>query len=66
MVNGHLALTFTNRYFSTPEEASGKEDRQLSAYVDPLNILREAVPRGVHTQDNEVLYFERIVLESGK
>lgn len=66
MTNGNLSLTFSNRYFASADEAQGQEPIALGAYVDPLNILRDAVPQGIHTADNEVLYYERVVLDSGK
>lgn len=54
----HIVLTFTNRYFSN--EKDGVFDvRDLSTTYDPVGVLRRAVPSGLHTADNQVLYFER-------
>lgn len=66
MINGKLSLAFSNRYFASADEAQGQEGLALGPYVDPLNILQEAVPQGIHTADNEVLYFERIIQDAGK
>ena len=56
---GHYVLTFSNRYFNKESEAANEEVKALSTDVDPLGLLAKAVPDGIHTSDNEVLYFER-------
>ena len=58
-IRNHLVLTFTNRYFSN-ERDGVYEVQDLSPSYDPLRLLRLAVPGGLHTVDNQVLYFERI------
>ncbi len=56
--HGHMVLTFSNRYF-TPDTDNGHEVRTFPNDHDPLHVLRKAVPSGVYTADNEVLYFDR-------
>lgn len=58
----HIVLTFTNRYFSNEKDGTF-EICSLSPAYDPLGILRRTVPSGLHTVDNEVLYFERFKTE---
>ncbi len=53
-----MVLTFVNRYF-TPDTDDGHEVRPFPDELDPMHILRKAVPSGVYTTDNEVLYFDR-------
>lgn len=57
--NGYLCLDFSNRYFSTNEEADGRSTFPLSKDLDPFGILAKAAGKGVHTEDNTVMYFER-------
>lgn len=57
---GHMVLTFVNRYF-TPDTEAGHEVRAFPDDLDPMHVLRKAVPTGVYTADNEVLYFNRSV-----
>ncbi|KAF7798783.1 hypothetical protein EIP86_010008 [Pleurotus ostreatoroseus] len=57
---GHLGLELSNRYFSSSKEAEGQQIVELSSDIDPNNILRKAVPHGLHTLDNTVVYFERV------
>lgn len=57
--HGSLALPFSNRFFTASRDC-GKEQPVDLSIVDPLRILRTAVPDGMHTDDNEVLYFERL------
>ncbi|KAF7789848.1 hypothetical protein EIP86_000796 [Pleurotus ostreatoroseus] len=58
--NGNFTLMFTNRYFSSYEEAQGLEAVPLSKDIDPRGVLRKSVPKAHHTSDNEVMYFERV------
>ena len=63
---GFPVLQFSNRYFADSSEAGASDAVSMDA-VDPMKILRAAVPDGIHTLDNEVLYFERRTsLEDGK
>ena len=63
---GYPVLQLGNRYFADPAD-TGSADAVPMEVVDPLKILRNAVPDGVHTTDNEVLYFERqTILQDGK
>lgn len=55
---GHTVLTFTNRYF-TPDTEDGHEVRPFPSDLDPMRILRNAVPDGIYTTDNEVRYHDR-------
>ncbi|TFY50598.1 hypothetical protein EVG20_g11429 [Dentipellis fragilis] len=55
------SLTFDNRYV-TPLKTGGKSSSlPFGRGVDPKGILHSALDRrGVHTEDNQVLYFEGI------
>ena len=63
---GHPVLTIGNRYLSTLD---GKDTKQqtvtLEDAIDPFHILREATPSGVHTTENQVLYFQRTTKGTG-
>ena len=57
---GHPILTVGNRYLSPVDGEEGKQQViPMENTIDPLCILRDAVPSGVHTTENQVLYFER-------
>lgn len=51
-------LSFSNRYFTQPEETDVLMPVPFSKYTDPFGIL-QSVSDGVHTSDNEVQYFEQ-------
>jgi len=55
----HSSIDVSNRYFTPRQHAL--QDRQISfsAVIDPDNILSEALgDEFVHTEDNEVEYYE--------
>ena len=60
VMNGHLTLTFANRYLASFHEAEGMQATPLSQDVDPNGVIRKSVPKVYHTSDNDVLYFERV------
>ena len=64
--SGNLSMMFSNRYFASVEEAEGQRPLELGEEVDPDGMLRQAVPRGVHTMDNQVAYYERVLTSDGK
>ena len=56
---GHQSIDVGNRYFTPSQHAL--QDRQISfsPAIDPENILSEAMGEEfVHTEDNEVEYYE--------
>lgn len=57
--HGYLCFEFFNRYFSSSEEANGRLSCPMDSVLDPFQIIANANPPGVHTEDNTVLYFER-------
>ncbi len=57
---GHICLEFGNRYFAGESEGADLEDLGVSNIIDPLGILTREVPHGKHTEDNVVLYFDRV------
>ncbi|KAF7790675.1 hypothetical protein EIP86_001631 [Pleurotus ostreatoroseus] len=65
-VDGHLSLMFSNRFYSSSDEARGLKTENIDQLVDPFGILAEAVPDGIHTIDNQVLYYERYRTAKGK
>ncbi|KAI0084161.1 hypothetical protein BDY19DRAFT_898899, partial [Irpex rosettiformis] len=60
--SGHQCLEFSNRYFST-SQFEGLTAVDFDPAVDPKGILASLEVDGKHTDDNVVLYFERL---SGK
>lgn len=61
---GNLCLEFSNRYFATAADGDHLNTISLPSEVDPLGLLAEAVPSGRHTEDNQVLYYDRISINS--
>ena len=57
---GDICLEFANRYFSTGSDGDNLQTVSLGSEIDPFGLLAEAVPNGKHTEDNKVLYYERI------
>ena len=57
---GHPVLTVGNRYLSNADNKGVQQSvLPLGQAIDPLHILQDAVPSGVHTAENQVLYFQR-------
>ncbi|KAA1479705.1 hypothetical protein DENSPDRAFT_898848 [Dentipellis sp. KUC8613] len=55
------ALTFDNRYVTPLKKGRGETNLPFGREVDPKGILRTMLDRrGIHTEDNRVLYFEGI------
>ncbi|KAF7789840.1 hypothetical protein EIP86_000786 [Pleurotus ostreatoroseus] len=59
IVQGHPTLTLSSRYFTADGGSTKHDMRAFPEDLDPYNILRNAVPDGLYTEDNEVLYYER-------
>lgn len=59
MDENDMCIEFSNRYFTPEHLASGYQSQDLDTSVDPFGLLRTHVHGGRHTEDNEVLYFER-------
>lgn len=59
IVQGHPTLTLSSRYFTADGGAAKQDVRLFPGDLDPYNLLRNAVPAGLYTSDNEVLYYER-------
>ncbi|KAI0086715.1 hypothetical protein BDY19DRAFT_894419, partial [Irpex rosettiformis] len=57
--NGHQCLEFSNCYFST-SQLEGLNPVEFDPAVDPKGILASLEVDGKHTDDNVVLYFERL------
>lgn len=57
---GHLCLEFSNRYFTSKSDNTHAAV-SFTKEVDPLGLLEELTPELRHTEDNEVLYYERLV-----
>ncbi|KAI0083288.1 hypothetical protein BDY19DRAFT_900527, partial [Irpex rosettiformis] len=61
-----LCLELSNRYF-TPDYLSKEYDSiPIDESIDPLGILRTKAVRGKHTEDNVVLYYERLLDKNNK
>ncbi|KAI1783260.1 hypothetical protein LXA43DRAFT_1067803 [Ganoderma leucocontextum] len=54
-----LTLTFANRYLTSSRDLGDEASVDLSAIVDPFNVLRPLIKSEVHTADNVVEYWER-------
>ena len=61
---GHLCLEFSNRYFATAADGDHLNTIGLPSEVDPFGLLAEAVPSGRYTEDNQVLYYDRIISDN--
>ncbi len=59
VTQGHFTLTMSNRYFTASKGTAKQEVLNFPSALDPLNILRDAVPSGIYSRDNEVLYYDR-------
>jgi hypothetical protein len=56
---GHPSIDVSNRYFTPRQHALQDRHISFSQAVDPDNILSEAMGEEfVHTEDNEVEYYE--------
>ena len=56
---GHPAIDVGNRYFTPRQHALQERHISFSSVIDPENILSEAMGNEyVHTEDNEVEYYE--------
>jgi hypothetical protein len=56
---GHLSINVGNRYFTPRQHALQDHHISFSPAIDPDNILSEAMGEEfVHTEDNEVEYYE--------
>lgn len=54
-----LCLEFANRYFTPNYLAKQYDQSDLPDSVDPMRLLRSKAKGGCHTEDNQVLYFEK-------
>ena len=56
---GHLSIDIGNRYFTPSQHALQDRCVSFSPAIDPDNLLTEAMGEEfVHTEDNEVEYYE--------
>ncbi len=62
--NGNVCLEFSNRYFSPIDDPSPALD--FDTAVDPQGILQTLDIAGKYTEENRVLYYERIPKQAGK
>lgn len=62
--DGDVCLEFSNRYFSPLDDPA--PPLEFDSAVDPQGILLNLDVAGKHTEDNKVLYYERIQKQSGK
>lgn len=53
-----LTLTFANRYLTSARDVGDETSIDMSAVVDPLNVLHPLIKNEVHTADNVVEYWE--------
>ncbi len=58
--SGHKCLEFSNRYFSTGQ-LDGTSPAEFDVGMDPKGILAGLEVNGKYTDDNIVLYFERVL-----
>ncbi|KAI0683435.1 hypothetical protein BC835DRAFT_1295889, partial [Cytidiella melzeri] len=61
---GHSYLEVSNRYFTQEVDDMGYPDIAIDPYIDPHGNLTSKVTTGRHTEDNTVLYFERMRLDA--
>lgn len=53
----HLALTFSNRYFTSIKAADGEPPIDLHGTVDPLDVVSPLLRGEVHILENVVEYW---------
>ncbi|KAI0083195.1 hypothetical protein BDY19DRAFT_900690, partial [Irpex rosettiformis] len=58
--DGDLCLELSNRYFTPKHLAAEYEVSKINDDLDPLGLLKSRAGGLHHTEDNEVLYFERM------
>ncbi|KAI0083770.1 hypothetical protein BDY19DRAFT_899792, partial [Irpex rosettiformis] len=63
--NEQLCLEFANRYFTADYLASKYQTVSLNSMIDPIGLLTAQTKGDRHTEDNEVLYFEKITNDDG-
>ncbi len=56
----HLCLELSNRYYTPDNLVSQYEEASVSDTIDPMGLLRAKGNGLRHTEDNDVLYFERL------
>ncbi|KAI0083686.1 hypothetical protein BDY19DRAFT_899902, partial [Irpex rosettiformis] len=61
-----LCLELSNRYFTPDYLATEYDIIPIDESIDPLEILRTKATRGKHTEDNVVLYYERLLDKNNK
>ncbi|KAI0083661.1 hypothetical protein BDY19DRAFT_998389 [Irpex rosettiformis] len=61
-----LCLELSNRYFTPDYLAAGYDVVSIDESIDPLGILRAKAASGKHTEDNVVLYYERLLDKNNK
>lgn len=54
-----ICLDFSNRYFTSANDMNALESIPFNKAVDPSGLLHRHAVEVKHTEDNEVLYFER-------
>lgn len=60
---GDICLEFGNRYFASGSDGAHLDTVSLGSDIDPFGLLAGAVPDGKHTEDNKVLYYEKMTSE---
>jgi len=59
--NQHFSLSFSNRYLTPSHLAKGQSPCHIDPTIDPHGYLQQAASySGVHLEDNQVFYYERI------
>lgn len=56
-----LTLSFSNRILTPAKDAEGEKEYGLENVVDPFNVLRPLLRSEVHTMENHVEYWTRIL-----
>ena len=55
----HLALTFSNRFFTYVKDAGGETPLDITKSIDPFNVLAPHLRTEVHLLENVVEYWQQ-------
>lgn len=59
--DNNLCLEFNNRYFTPEHLAKEYNASTITNTIDPMGLLNAIAESCQHTEDNDVLYFEKAI-----
>lgn len=58
--SGYTCIEFANRYFNPFVDCTQYNEVPISHDVDPYNVIKNSITDGKHTEDNVVMYYDRL------